>query len=75
MASPLTVQPATEIASIRSEKEMRARIYGDFVHFRGRVLEEFDHDKHVVPTPTRDQVVASLRERRNHARKTRASAP
>lgn len=47
---------AAEIASIRSEKERQARIEGKFVHYRGRVLEEFDTDTHVVPVPSRKHV-------------------
>lgn len=34
---------------IPSEKMRRARIDGDFVAFRGRVFEEFDEARHVVP--------------------------
>lgn len=37
-----------EEARITSEKVRRARIYGDFVAFRGRVLEEFDEARHVL---------------------------
>lgn len=42
-----------ELASIKSDKERQARINGDFVAFRGRVLEEFDPDVHVVSPPSR----------------------
>jgi phage terminase large subunit-like protein len=43
-----------ELASCSSEKERRAVIYGDFVHFRGRVLEDFNPDTHVVPVTPED---------------------
>lgn len=47
---------AAEIADIRSDKERRAIVEGEFVHFRGRVLEEFDEAIHVVPPPSRKHV-------------------
>jgi phage terminase large subunit-like protein len=37
----------TEIAACRSEREYKARIDGDFVSFRGRVLEQFE-DRHIL---------------------------
>ncbi len=37
-----------EIASCRSEREYKARILGDFTSFRGRVLEQFQDEKHIV---------------------------
>lgn len=51
---PLEVQ--AEIAATRSEKERQAVINGDFTHFRGRVLEEFDEARHVVDAPSREQL-------------------
>lgn len=45
-----------EIAATRSEKERQAVINGDFTHFRGRVLEEFDEARHVVDPPSREQL-------------------
>jgi hypothetical protein len=41
-----------EIRACSSEKERQAVINGDFVHFRGRVLEEFEEGRHVVPRPS-----------------------
>jgi phage terminase large subunit-like protein len=35
-----------EIAACRSEREYNARILGDFTSFRGRVLEQFEENKH-----------------------------
>jgi phage terminase large subunit-like protein len=45
-----------ELSSIRSEKERQAVIFGDFVHFRGRVLEQFEEDVHTVNPPSREYV-------------------
>lgn len=39
-----------EIAACKTEKERRAMIDGEFVHFRGRVLEQFS-DRHVIAAP------------------------
>lgn len=47
---------AEEIAACRTEKERRAVIEGEFVHFRGRVLEQFDEDHDVVDPPARGLV-------------------
>jgi len=44
-----------EIKRCRTEAERRAVIFGDFVHFRGRVLEAFT-DKHIAGTVSREQV-------------------
>jgi phage terminase large subunit-like protein len=41
-----------EIAACRSEREYKARILGDFVAYRGRVLEQFE-DRHIVDPPDR----------------------
>jgi phage terminase large subunit-like protein len=40
-----------EIAACRSDREFRARILGDFTSFRGRVFEQFDENRHIVPPP------------------------
>lgn len=45
-----------ELSLIRSEKERQAVINGDFVHFRGRVLEELDEARHVVDPPSREEL-------------------
>jgi phage terminase large subunit-like protein len=41
-----------EIAACRSEREYRMRILGDFVAYRGRVLEQFE-DRHIIEVPAR----------------------
>lgn len=45
-----------EIAATKSEKEREAVIFGNFVHFRGRVLEEWDDDRHLIDPLSRDDL-------------------
>lgn len=42
-----------EIARMQTDAVYKARIDGNFAAFRGRVLEEFDRDRHIVDTPRR----------------------
>lgn len=45
-----------ELLRCKTQAERRAVIFGDFVHFRGRVLEKFNADRHLIQPIGRPEV-------------------